>query len=82
VAYRNTWPLYNKNTEIIEDNGDDYEKAMELAKKKDKLPIGVIYQNREKPPFHKALHGEHHPLKKRMDRNKRLENLKNLLNSL
>jgi 2-oxoglutarate ferredoxin oxidoreductase subunit beta len=82
VAYRNTWPFYNKNTEIIKDNGDDYEKAMELAKRKDKIPIGIIYQNNEKEPFHKALYGDHHPLENRMDRKKRLENMRKLLNSL
>lgn len=82
VAYVNTWPLYNKKTEIIEDNGDDYERAMELAKKKDKFPIGVIYQTTKKPPFHVALQGEHNPVKDRMSREKRLENMKQLLDSL
>jgi len=82
VAYVNTWALYNKKTEIIEDNGKDYDRAMKLAKTKDKYPIGVIYQNKEKPAFHKALHGEHHPIKNRISREERLQNMEKLLNSL
>ncbi|MEJ2278219.1 MAG: thiamine pyrophosphate-dependent enzyme [Candidatus Lokiarchaeota archaeon] len=81
VAYNNTWK-YNKNTVIIEDNNDDYEKAMKLAKQTDKLPIGVFYQTKSKLPFHKALHGDHHPISHRMSRQNRLENVKKLLETL
>jgi 2-oxoglutarate ferredoxin oxidoreductase subunit beta len=80
VAYVNTWPLYNKNTEIIDDNGDDFEKAMELAKRKDKLSLGVIYQNNKKPPFHKSLYGDLHPIKDRLSRNDRIKKIDNILN--
>jgi 2-oxoglutarate ferredoxin oxidoreductase subunit beta len=82
VAYVNTWPLYNKNTEIIEDNGDNFEKAMDLALKKDKLPLGIFYQNDKKPPFHESLYGDHHPINKRLTREQRLEKIEKLLNTL
>ncbi|MFO8018390.1 MAG: thiamine pyrophosphate-dependent enzyme [Promethearchaeia archaeon] len=82
VAYRNTWAFFTKNTEIVEDNEDDYERAMELAKRKDKLPIGIIYQNKEKPAFYETLHGEHNPIDNRMSREKRLKTMQNFLDSL
>ncbi len=81
VAYRNTWAFYTKKTEIIENNGDDYEKALQLAKMKDIFPIGIIYQNREKTPYHYALYGDLHPIKDRLPREECLEKISNLLNS-
>jgi len=82
VAYQDTWKFFTKNTEIIDNNGDDYEKAMELAKRKDKIPIGIIYQKRDKEPYHKALYGDRHPIKDSLSREQRLEKIEDLLNSI
>lgn len=82
VAYKDTWSYFRKNTEIIENNGDDYEKAMQLAKKKDSLPIGILYQNNEKEPYHKALYGDNNPVKNSLSREERLRKIREILNSM
>lgn len=82
VAYKDTWKFFTQNTEIIDNNGDDYEKAMELAKRKDKIPIGIIYQQRGLAPYHKTLYGDRHPIRDSLSREQRLEKIDDLLNSL
>jgi 2-oxoglutarate ferredoxin oxidoreductase subunit beta len=82
VAYKDTWGYFRKNTEIIDDNGEDYEKAMQLAKKKDTLPIGILYQNRKREPYHKSLYGNNNPTKDSLSREERLQKIKDILNSI
>lgn len=82
VAYQNTWPLFMKNVEIIEDNGDDYERAVKLSKIKDKFPIGVFYQRTNKAAFHKSLYGNHNPIRDRMSREDRNQKMRELLDSI
>jgi 2-oxoglutarate ferredoxin oxidoreductase subunit beta len=80
VAYRNTWEFYKKNTELIEDEPKTYEEAMKVAKRRDKLPIGVIYRKKN-PVYHKGLYGNFNPVLESLSREKRLEKIKNLLKS-
>lgn len=78
VSWNNTYKLYNEIVEVLEYEPKTYEEAIQLAKKKDKLPIGVIYR-KNKPIFHKELYGEHNPITKKTSRKKRLEKIRNLL---
>jgi len=58
----------NKHTYKIEDNGDDYKKAVKLAneweynKQKGKIPVGVLYQRERE-----SLEEEWPQLKKLLD---------------
>ncbi len=78
VAYNNTWKFYNENTEIIENESDDYDKAMMLAKKRDKLPLGIFYRVK-KPVYHDGLYGNLNPIKDRLDQSNRIKILKEIL---
>ena len=78
VTYNDTWKFYGKNTEIIDDNGADLERAKELIEQTDKFPLGIIYRSEEKPPFHKALYEDLNPIRDSFDREKRISTIKNL----
>ncbi len=78
VTYNDTWKFYGKNTEVIENNKDDYEKAMELATQTDPFPLGILYQNEEVPPFHEVLSGDLNPVNDSNDRGSRLKAIENL----
>jgi len=51
---------------------------MKVAKRRDKIPIGVIYRQ-NKPIFHKNLYGNFNPVLESLSREKRLEKIENLL---
>ncbi len=78
VSFNNTYEKYNALTEIIEHTPASQEAALALAKRKDRLPIGVFYQV-AKPPFHQALYGEFNPVLNRMSPEKRREKIRQLL---
>lgn len=72
VSWNNTYELYNKITEVLDYEPKTYEEAMAIAKRRDKLLLGVIYRT-QKPVFHKELYGNHNPITKKLSREKRLE---------
>jgi 2-oxoglutarate ferredoxin oxidoreductase subunit beta len=78
VSYNDTWKFYNEKIMILDKVPKDYEESMILAKKRDKLPLGVIY-NTEKPVFHEGLYGNFNPVKNSLSREQRLEKLKGLM---
>jgi len=78
VSWNNTYELYNKITEVLDREPKTYEEAMIIAKKKDKLPLGIIYRT-QKPVFHEQLYGIHNPAKNRMNRSQRLEKINKIL---
>ncbi|MFX1339674.1 MAG: thiamine pyrophosphate-dependent enzyme [Promethearchaeota archaeon] len=80
VSYHDTWSLYNEKIMILDKVPEKYEDSMVLAKKRDKLPLGVIY-NTKKPVFHEELYGDFNPVKNSLSREKRLEKLKELIPS-
>ncbi|MFQ6002432.1 MAG: hypothetical protein ACE5KJ_01665 [Candidatus Zixiibacteriota bacterium] len=51
---------------------------MAIAKREDKLAIGIIYKA-EKPPYHKELYGDLNPVTKRLSREERLKKIDTLL---
>jgi 2-oxoglutarate ferredoxin oxidoreductase subunit beta len=81
VTFNNKYDLYNEKVEIMDKVPEGREKAAQLARQTDTLPIGVFFRT-EKPPHHEALYGSHHPLKKRLSRKKRLEKIRTLLQSM
>ncbi|MGB2696638.1 MAG: thiamine pyrophosphate-dependent enzyme [Candidatus Zixiibacteriota bacterium] len=78
VSFYNTYQKYNKLVEIMEQMPADFDQAMEVAKRTDKLPLGIIYKT-QKPPFHKELYGDWNPVMKRMSKERRREKISELL---
>lgn len=78
VTFNNTYKLYNELVEIIETPGS-YEEAVITAKRKDRLPIGILYQVK-KPAFHKALYGDWNPVVKRLSQKERIKKVEMLVN--
>ncbi len=78
VSYNNTYKLYNEKVEIIENIPNSREEAMALAKKKDKIPIGILYKAK-KPVFHEELYGDSNPVVNRFSRENRLDLIKKIL---
>ncbi len=79
VTFNNTYKLYNETVEVLDHIPSGYDEAMSLAKREDKLPIGVIYKT-EKPVFHKELYGDFNPVTRRLSREKRIKELEQILN--
>jgi 2-oxoglutarate ferredoxin oxidoreductase subunit beta len=78
VSFYNTYQKYNKMVEILDHVPSDFNEAMTVAKRTDKLPLGVIYRI-QKPVFHKELFGDANPVMKRMSKEKRREKISELL---
>lgn len=78
VSYHNTYELYNEIVKELETTPETFEEALNVARKKDTLYVGVFYKT-EKPTFHKALYGEWNPVMNSLSREERLERVKRLL---
>jgi len=74
VSFNNTYKRYNALVEILDHVPDSYEEAMSIAKRQDKLPLGIIYKE-EKLPYHKELYGDWSPVTKRMSREERIKKI-------
>jgi 2-oxoglutarate ferredoxin oxidoreductase subunit beta len=81
VTFNNKYELYNEKVEVMESVPGGCDEAVALARRKDKLPIGIFYQV-EKPPYHTALYGDHNPVKKRLARKVRMKKVEKLLLSM
>ena len=78
VSFYNTYQKYNKLVEIMDQVPADFDQAMQVAKRTDKLPLGIIYKI-QKLVFHKELYGDWNPVLKRMSKEKRREKISELL---
>jgi 2-oxoglutarate ferredoxin oxidoreductase subunit beta len=78
VTFHNTYELYNELVEIIE-TPQSYQEALAAAKRKDRLPIGILYTIK-KPAFHKALYNTWNPVTKRLSRKERINQIRKLVN--
>jgi len=81
LTFNDKYKQYNELVEVMETVPEDYDAAVALARKTDKLPVGIFYQV-QKPPHHQALFGEHNPVKKRLSRKQRIKKLDKLLLSM
>ena len=77
VSFNNTYKLYNEIVEVLDYEPKTHEEALQIVKRRDKLPIGVIYRT-EKPVFHNELYGDHNPITKRMLRSDRIAKLRDI----
>jgi 2-oxoglutarate ferredoxin oxidoreductase subunit beta len=78
VSYHDTYKKYNKIVQVLDNKPADFQAAISLAREKEKMPIGVIYEEK-KPIFHKALYGDWNPVNTRMSRKERQEAVAKLL---
>ena len=78
VSWNNTYKLYNEVVEVLDYEPKTYEEALKIAKRRDALPIGVIYRT-TKPVFHKELYGDHNPITKKITKSKRIEKISEIL---
>jgi 2-oxoglutarate ferredoxin oxidoreductase subunit beta len=78
VTFNDTYARYNDLVEIMDRPAENYDKAVRLARKTDKLPVGVFYEIK-KPPYHRSLYGESVPVFERIPRDERLNRISALL---
>jgi 2-oxoglutarate ferredoxin oxidoreductase subunit beta len=78
VTFNNTFKKYNALVEELEGFSMSYADALEAARKKDRLPIGIFYKT-EKPAFHRELYGDWNPVEKRISTEERLKRVESLL---
>ncbi len=78
VSFNDTYQRYNKLVEILDHQPESYDEAVKVAKRTDRLPLGVIYK-KEKPAYHAALMGDWNPVKDRLSREERIKRVENLL---
>jgi 2-oxoglutarate ferredoxin oxidoreductase subunit beta len=81
VTFNNKYQEYNEMVEVMKTIPASYDKAVALARRKDRLPIGIFCKV-EKPTHHEALYGNWNPVKKRLTRKQRINKLEKLLLSL
>ena len=77
VSFNNTYQKYNQLVEILDRISGSYEEAMAVARRKDKLPIGILYRV-EEPVYHKELYGDWNPITKRLSQKDRRERIAKL----
>jgi 2-oxoglutarate ferredoxin oxidoreductase subunit beta len=78
VTFNDTYKKYNAETEPATHDPKDYAAAMAAAARRDRFPLGVIYET-EKPVFHRELMGERNPVRDRLSRAQRLERIANAI---
>jgi 2-oxoglutarate ferredoxin oxidoreductase subunit beta len=71
VVFSNTYKEYNSLVEMIEKPAVRLEDAVQLAKRFDKIPIGVFYKV-SKPVYHRELYGEWNPVMNRLSHAERM----------
>ncbi|MFO7991725.1 MAG: thiamine pyrophosphate-dependent enzyme [Thermoplasmata archaeon] len=78
VVFHDTYEEYNELTYELEEPAETVFDAMKLAQMKEKLPIGVLYKEK-KPVYHEELYGGWNPVRDRMDRDERLNKIKEII---
>jgi len=79
VSFNNTYEKYNKLTQVMDAEPSTYGEAMAAVKRKDRLLLGVFYENKDKRPYHAEIQGERVPALQRPTREQRLELVRKLL---
>jgi len=74
VVFTNTYKEFNASVEMIEKPAVRLEDAVQLAKRFDKIPIGVFY-NISKPIYHQELYGEWNPVVNRLPHAERIRSI-------
>jgi 2-oxoglutarate ferredoxin oxidoreductase subunit beta len=78
VSFNDTYKRYNKLVELLDHLPESYQEAVSVAKRTDKLSLGIIYKI-EKPVYNQALSGDWNPVKDRMSPEERIKRVEGLL---
>jgi len=78
VSFNNTYDKYNALVEVLHTTHDKLEDALAIARKQDRLLVGVIYKIK-KPVFHRELYQDWNPVLKRLSREERIDRMKKLI---
>ncbi|MBS3782300.1 MAG: 2-oxoacid:ferredoxin oxidoreductase subunit beta [Candidatus Thermoplasmatota archaeon] len=78
VFHDDQYQKYNEAVEILEESAENRYEAMKLTEETERLPIGVFYKE-EQPVYHKELYHDLNVVEDKMEQNKRIENVKKLL---
>jgi 2-oxoglutarate/2-oxoacid ferredoxin oxidoreductase subunit beta len=74
VTFNDTYKKYNAETEPVTHDPGDFAAAMAVAARRDRFPLGVIYET-QKPAFDSELLGGRNPVRDRLPRAERLEHI-------
>lgn len=78
VTFNNTYNKYNDLVEVIEEQAETMNEAIELTQEEDRIPLGIYYQE-EQPVYHEKLYGDINPVKDKLSRDERLKRVNELL---
>jgi 2-oxoglutarate ferredoxin oxidoreductase subunit beta len=78
VTFNDTYKRYNAETEPVTHDPKDLAAAMAVAARRDRLPLGVIYET-HKPTFDNELLGKRNPVRDSLPRAERLERIARVL---
>lgn len=78
VTFNNTYRRYNETVEVMDKIPESFDEALALSRRMDRLPVGIFHRV-EKIPFHEELFGDFNPLRQRMQREVRLEKIRELV---
>jgi len=81
VTFNDKYQQYNEMVEVMDTIPQSYDQAVALARRKDKLPIGIFYQV-QKPAHHQALYGDWNPVERSLSRKQRIKKLEKLFLSV
>jgi 2-oxoglutarate ferredoxin oxidoreductase subunit beta len=70
-TFNNLYKRYNELVRVLEAPARTMDEALALAKEKETLPIGIIYQVK-RPPYERELSGDWNPVKRHPSRETRL----------
>lgn len=78
VTFNNTYAAYEKLTEPLSGGPGTFDEALILARRQDRLPLGVFYQG-EKPAHEESLLGRLNPVAAHPSRDERLARVGSLM---
>jgi 2-oxoglutarate ferredoxin oxidoreductase subunit beta len=78
VSFNNTYDRYNGLVEILDRTPGTLEEALALARRKERLPLGVFYSV-NKPAYHEELYGDWNPVVRRLSREERIAKIEGSL---
>jgi 2-oxoglutarate ferredoxin oxidoreductase subunit beta len=78
VSFNDTYKLYNGLVETVPAAAATREDAAKLARRADRIPTGVFWQEK-KEPFHRSLYGDWNPVAKRMPEGERRKAIQKII---
>jgi 2-oxoglutarate ferredoxin oxidoreductase subunit beta len=74
------WAEYRDKVKFLDKKPETKEDALNVARNSSKFTLGIFYQASEQV-YHKALYGDHNPIKNRLSREDRIDKIRKILRS-